>query len=142
MTAVQGESMKTICFPFLCALLVGCTTTRTVTTDKERTIIITKTSVSQYCLQASESIQVSDLPDKQRPGNSSGATDNLHYFKVCAIVGGKTETAEIRTPSGEIATSASLALREEQGSLIATYELKNMLSDGTVDYDSGEIIIK
>ena len=134
--------MKTLYIPILCALLVGCSATRTVTTDKERTIVITQVSDTQYCLQASESVQVSNLTDKQRPGNSSGSTDTLNYLKVCATVGEDTETAEVKTPSGEIATSTSLALREEQGSLIATYELKKMLSDGTMDSESGEIKIK
>ena len=126
----------------LCALLVGCSTTKMINTDVTRSIIITQKSDTQYCLQASETLQVIHLADAQRPKEVSSKTDTLNYLKVCATVGGDTETAEVKTPSGEIATSVSLALREEQGSLIATYELKKMLSDGTVDSASGEIIIK
>ena len=142
---VQRENMKTICIPalcVLCALLVGCSTTKMVNTEVMRSIVITQTSDTQYCLQASETLQVIHLADAQRPKEVSSTTDTLNYLKVCATVGGNTETAEIRTPSGEIATSSSLALREEQGGLIATYELKKMLSDGTMDSESGEIKIK
>jgi len=85
-----------------------------------RSIIITQTSDTQYCLQASETLQVIHLADGKRPREVSSKTDTLNYLKVCATVGGDTETAEVKTPSGEIATSTSLALREEQGSLIAT----------------------
>ena len=142
---VQRENMKTICIPalcVLCALLVSCSTTKMVNTEVMRSIVITQTSDTQYCLQASETLQVIHLADAQRPKEVSSTTDTLNYLKVCATVGGNTETAEIRTPSGEIATSSSLALREEQGGLIATYELKKMLSDGTMDSESGEIKIK
>ena len=142
---VQRENMKTIYIPtlcVLCALLVGCSTTRMINTDVTRSIIITHKSDTQYCLQASETLQVIHLADGQRPREVSSKTDTLNYLKVCATVGGDTETAEVKTPSGEIATSTSLALREEQGSLIATYELKKMLSDGTMDSESGEIKIK
>ena len=136
---VQRDNMKTIYILFLCALLSGCSPTRTVKTDTERTIVITQISGTRYCLQATESVQVSD---KNNSGDSSGKTDTLNYLIVCADVGGNTETEEIKTPNGQIATSASLALREEQGSLIATYELKKMLSDGSLDSASGEIEIK
>ena len=142
---VQRENMKTICIPslcVLCALLVGCSTTKMVKTDGMRSLIITQTSDTQYCLQASETLQIVHLVDGQRPREVSSKTDTLNYLKVCATVGGDTETAEVKTPSGEIATSVSLALREEQGSLIATYELKKMLSDGTMDSESGEIKVK
>ena len=142
---VQRENMKTICIPYLCVLctlLVGCSTTKIVKTDGMRSIIITQASDTQYCLQASETLQVIHLADGKRPREVSSKTDTLNYLKVCATVGGDTETAEVKTPSGEIATSTSLALREEQGSLIATYELKKMLSDGTMDSESGEIKIK
>ena len=142
---VQRENMKTICIPYLCVLctlLVGCSTTKIVKTDGMRSIIITQASDTQYCLQASETLQVIHLADGQRPREVSSKTDTLNYLKVCATVGGDTETAEVKTPSGEIATSVSLALREEQGSLIATYELKKMLSDGTMNSESGEIKVK
>ena len=142
---VQRENMKTIYIPtlcVLCALLVGCSTTKMEKTNGMRSIIITQTSDTQYCLQASETLQVIHLADGKRPREVSSKTDTLNYLKVCATVGGDTETAEVKTPSGEIATSVSLALREEQGSLIATYELKKMLSDGTMDSESGEIKIK
>lgn len=113
-----------------------------VKTKVVRSVVITQTSDTQYCLQASETLQVIHRADLQSPKDISSTSDTLNYLKVCATVGGNTETAEIRTSSGEIATSSSLALREEQGSIIATYELKKMLSDGTMGSESGEIRIK
>ena len=47
---VQRENMKTICIPSLCglcALLVGCSTTKMVKTDGMRSLIITQTSDTQ-----------------------------------------------------------------------------------------------
>lgn len=113
-----------------------------VKTEVMRSVVITQTSDTQYCLQASETIRVIHRADAQSPKDISSTSDTLNYLKVCATVGGDTETAEVKTPSGEIATSSSLALREKQDGLIATYELKKMLSDGTMDSESGEIIIK
>ena len=113
-----------------------------VNTEVMRSVVITQASDTQYCLQASETIRVIRRADAQSPKDISSTSDTLNYLKVCATVGGDTETAEIRTSSGEIATSSSLALREEQDGLIATYELKKMRSDGTMDSESGEIIIK
>lgn len=137
--------MKTICIPYLCVLctlLVGCSTTKMVNSDVTRSIIITQISDTQYCLQASETLRVSNSTEGQWTKEESGQDDTLYYLKVCALVGGETATADLKSPSGEIATSSSLALREEEGSIIATYELKKMLSDGTMDSASGEIIIK
>ena len=107
-----------------------------------RSIIITQTSDTQYCLQASDNLQVINSAEGKWSMEESGQTDTVNYLKVCAIVGGDTATAELTSPSGEIATSSSLSLREEQGSIFATYELKKMLSDGTMDSASGEIKIK
>ena len=142
---VQRENMKTIYIPTLCvfcALLVGCSTTKMVKTNGMRSIIITQTSDTQYCLQASDNLQVINSAGGKWSMEESGKTDTVNYLKVCAIVGGDTATAALTSPSGEIATSSSLSLREEQGSIIATYELKKMLSDGTLDSASGEIKIK
>ena len=142
---VQRENMKTIYIPtlcVLCALLVGCSTTKMINTDVTRSIIITQKSDTQYCLQASETLRVANLTEGQWSKEESGQADTLYYLKVCALVGGDTATAELKSPSGEIATSSSLAMREEQGRIIATYELKKMLSDGTTDSASGEIKIK
>lgn len=113
-----------------------------VNSDVTRSIIITQISDTQYCLQASETLRVSNSTEGQWTKEESGQDDTLYYLKVCALVGGETATADLKSPSGEIATSSSLALREEEGSIIATYELKKMLSDGTMDSASGEIIIK
>lgn len=137
--------MKTIYIPtlcVLCALFVGCSTTKMINTDVTRAIIITQKSDTQYCLQASETLRVANLTEGQWSKEESGQADTLNYLKVCALVGGDTATVELKSPSGEIATSSSLALREEQGSIIATYELKKMLSDGTMDSTGGEIKIK
>ena len=142
---VQRESMKTIFIPTLCALcafLVGCSTTKMIKKDVTCSIVITQQSDTQYCLQASETLRVSNLSEGQSAKEESGQDDTLYYLKVCALVGGDTATAELKSPSGKIAASSSLALREEKDSIIATYELKKMLSDGTVDSASGEIIIK
>ena len=142
---VQRENMKTIYIPtlcVLCALLVGCSTTKMINTDVTRSIIITQKSDTQYCLQASETLRVANLTEGQWSKEESDQADTHYYLKVCALVGGDTATAELKSPSGKIATSSSLALREEKDSIIATYELKKMLSDGTVDSASGEIIIK
>lgn len=137
--------MKTIFAPTLCALcafLVGCSTTKMVNADVTRSIIINQISDTQYCLQASETLRVSNLTDEQWTKEESGQDDTLYYLKVCALVGGDTATAELKSPGGEIATSSSLALREDNGSIIATYELKKMQSDATMNSASGEIIIK
>ena len=110
--------------------------------DVTCSIVITQQSDTQYCLQASETLRVSNLSEGQSAKEESGQDDTLYYLKVCALVGGDTATAELKSPSGKIATSSSLALREEKDSIIATYEHKKMLSDGTMDSESGEIKIK
>ena len=96
---VQRENMKTICIPslcVLCALLVGCSTTKMVKTDGMRSLIITQTSDTQYCLQASETLQVIHRADPQSPKDIASTSDTLNYLKVCATVGGNTETICVR----------------------------------------------
>ena len=136
------KTIFTLTLCVLCALPVGCSTTKMVNSDVTRSIIITQISDTQYCLQASETLRVSNSTEGQWTKEDSGQDDTLYYLKVCARVGGETATADFKSPSGEIATSSSLALREEEGSIIATYELKKMLSDETMDSASGEIKIK
>lgn len=142
---VQRNNVKAACLPTLCALCalsIGCTTIHRVQRDGTRSVVLTQMSGSRFRLQASETVRISDYAAGPAPRKTSGTVETLRYPPVSARVDGDKETATVESPDGRLAASATLALREDRGRIIATYELKKRLPGGAMDSYKDSIAIE
>lgn len=109
------------------------------TSTRNLQVVIVQQTDTHYRLQAFVDMELLE----GNAGHISGSAEKFYYPPVTAAIGeGEVESRIVNTATGEIATSASLSVYDDGGTLFAAYKLQYRTESGALIAEEDTVQIK